>query len=297
MQRGGGEGGEQAAGQDSGDVGPKDAEEVLAAIHAGPHQHAEEIDVHQEYAQEDGERGGFGQEEGGEAHGLRGQYLVIAAVGKERVPFEDHEEAHHGHGERNEHVADGDEVPSGEGERAEQEHEEGAGGGQDAEGLNDSGFGLSLRRERLGIEEAAEEVAHQGAEDAGCSRTHAPVPYNLDTGVAGVVSDCGVSFSLASECGHGIQPACPARRHSSRNGSKDKQNEQGGSEGREVEQADPEEQGAGEAAQQQDRWGADGDAAQPPEPIASRRISQTISPPVAPSAMRIPISPVRRVTA
>ena len=147
VQRGGREGGEQAAGQHSGDVSPKDAEKVLTAIHAGPHEHAEEIYVQQEYPQKDGEGGGFGQEEGGEAHGMRGQHLVVAAVGKERVPFEDHQEAHHGHGERNEHIADRDEVPAGEGKRAEQKHEESAGDGQNAEGLSDSGLGISLGRE------------------------------------------------------------------------------------------------------------------------------------------------------
>ena len=73
-------------------------------------------------------------------------------------------------------------VPAGEGKRAEQEHEEGAGDGQDAEGLNDSGFGLALRRERLGIEEAAEKVTYQGAENAGRPRAVLRFHKGLDTG-------------------------------------------------------------------------------------------------------------------
>ena len=88
-----------------------------------------------------------------------------------------------------EHIADRDQAPAGQCERAEHEHEEGAGDGQDAERLNHSGFGLSLRRERLRIEETAEEMAHQGAEDAGCSRAVLPFHKDLDTGAGCIVSD------------------------------------------------------------------------------------------------------------
>ena len=145
MQRGGGQGDEETAYGNGSEVRAENVEGIRAAIHPGPHQNAEEIDVHQEYAEENGERRSFGEEERREAQGLRRQHLVVAAVGEERVPFEDHEETHHRHGERNEHVADGHQVPSRQSERAEQKHEEAAGNGQDAEGLHDSGFRLTLR--------------------------------------------------------------------------------------------------------------------------------------------------------
>ena len=123
------------------------------------------------------------------SHRLRGQYLVIAAVREERIPFEDHEESHHRHGEGYEHIAHRDQAPAGQRERAEHKHEEGAGDGQDAEGLDHPGFGLPLRRERLRIEETAEEMAHQRAEDSGCSRSVLRFHKDLDTAAGCIVSD------------------------------------------------------------------------------------------------------------
>ena len=117
----------------------------------------------------------LGEEERGEADGLGDEDLVIAAVGEQGVPFEDHEESHDGHGERDEHVAYRDQAPPGEGQRPEEEDEEGAGGGEDAKSLNDSRFGLSLRGEGFRVEKAVEEVAHQRGEGAGRSRDLLPL--------------------------------------------------------------------------------------------------------------------------
>ncbi len=171
----------QTAGKHRHDVGPEDAEEVLAAIDAGPEQDAEEVDVEQEDGEEQGKRGSLGGEDGEQPQGLRGEDLVIAAVGKERVPLEDHDEAHHDHGERDENVTDRDQAPAEQGQGAEEEHEERAGRGQDAEGLDDAGLGFALGRKRFLVEESPEEVSHQRAEDIENSRLPAVFHVNLDT--------------------------------------------------------------------------------------------------------------------
>ena len=163
MHRGHRERGKEAAQYHDGQVRGHDTQHAFAVVDAGPEEGGEKVDVEQEQSQKEGECHPFGQKKTEEADGQRREDLVIAAVGKERFPFEHHEKTHHDHGERNEQAADADQVPLPKTEGLQQDGDKGSGYGEEAQRLDDVGGGVALRREGLLFEKSCEKVPDQVA--------------------------------------------------------------------------------------------------------------------------------------
>src|SRR6185437_1868990 len=105
LNGGGGEGAKKPGYRNNQQMRSRHQEVIPVIENDGPEQCDDAIDSDQEHSQEKKERSHFGQKQFGHRYGERKEDLIVAAIGENGIPFEDHDKTDDGHGEREKEAA------------------------------------------------------------------------------------------------------------------------------------------------------------------------------------------------